>query len=121
MAGCRVRKREVGDHVEAEVKTIRETTGGLGGRNDRHHCAAVDCRVGRKQDASKMEAEDHMDRPDFPTMEQVEKATHEQLARWYRFLPSGDTKEQQKIQDRIAERFKELGGMNPALSKKIGF
>jgi hypothetical protein len=55
------------------------------------------------------------------TMEQVEKATHEQLAPWYRFLPSGDTKEQQKIQDRIAERFKELGGMNPALSKKIGF
>jgi hypothetical protein len=40
-----------------------------------------------------MEAEDHMDRPDFPTMEEVEKATHEQLARWYRFLPSGDTKE----------------------------
>ena len=77
--------------------------------------------ISRKQDASKMEAEDHMNRPDFPTMEQVEKATHEQLARWYRFLPSGDTKEQQKIQDRIAERFKELGGMNPALSKKIGF
>jgi hypothetical protein len=68
-----------------------------------------------------MEAEDHMDRPDFPTMEQVEKAAHEQLARWYRFLPSGDTKEQQKTQDRIAERFKELGGMNPVLSKKIGF
>ena len=66
-------------------------------------------------------AEDHMDRPDFPTMEQVEKATREQLARWYRFLPSGDTKEQQKIQDRIAERFKELGGMTPELSKKIGF
>jgi hypothetical protein len=60
-------------------------------------------------------------RPDFPTMEQVEKATHEQLARWYRFLPSGDTREQQKIQDRIGERFKQLGGMNPALSKKIGF
>jgi hypothetical protein len=32
------------------------------------------------------------ERPDFPTMEQVEKANHEQLARWYRFLPSGDTK-----------------------------
>jgi len=25
-------------------------------------------------------------RPDFPTMDQVEKANHEQLARWYRFL-----------------------------------
>jgi len=37
-------------------------------------------------------------------------ATHK-LAKWYRFLPSGDTQEQQKIQDRIAARFKELGGM----------
>jgi hypothetical protein len=57
------------------------------------------------------------DRPDFPTMEQVEKANHEQLARWYRFLPSGDTKEQQRIMDRIAERFKTLGGMTPALGQ----
>jgi hypothetical protein len=62
-----------------------------------------------------------MDRPDFPTMEQVEKASHEQLARWYRFLPSGDTKEQQKVLDKIAEKFKKLGGMTPALEKKIGF
>jgi len=54
-------------------------------------------------------------------MEQVEKANHEQLARWHRFLPSGDTKEQQKILNRIAERFKKLGGMTPALEKKIGF
>ncbi len=61
------------------------------------------------------------DRPDFSTMEQVEKANYEQLARWYRFLPSGDTKEQQKIMDRIAERFKRLGGVTPALEKKIGF
>src|SRR5256884_5781424 len=57
-------------------------------------------------------------RSDFPTMEQVEKANHEQLARWYRFLPSGDTKEQQKIMDKIAERFKRLGGMTPALDRK---
>lgn len=61
------------------------------------------------------------DRPDFPTMEQVEKANHEQLARWYRFLPSGDTKEQQKIIDRIAERFKRLGGMTPAPGEKDRF
>ena len=62
-----------------------------------------------------------MDRPDIPTLEDVEKANHEQLARWYRFLPSGDTKEQQKVLDRIAERFKQLGGMTPVISKKIGF
>lgn len=60
-------------------------------------------------------------RRDFPTLEDVEKANHEQLARWYRFLPSGDTKEQRKIQERISVRFKALGGMTPAISKKIGF
>jgi hypothetical protein len=54
-------------------------------------------------------------------MEQVEKADREQLARWYRFLPSGDTSEQRKIQDRLAERFQKMGGMTPELSKKIGF
>jgi hypothetical protein len=62
-----------------------------------------------------------IDRPDFPTLEQVEKASHEQLAKWYRFLPSGETKEQQQVMDRLAQRFKELGGMTPALSQKIGF
>ena len=59
-------------------------------------------------------------RPDFPTMDQVEKASHEQLAWWYRFLPSGDTPEQKKIMDRMAERFEKLGGMTPELSKRIG-
>jgi hypothetical protein len=59
-------------------------------------------------------------RPDFPTMEEVEKATHEQLARWYRFLPSGDTSEQFKIQDRISARLKAKGGMTDAISQKIG-
>jgi hypothetical protein len=46
------------------------------------------------------------DRPDFPTLEQVGEANHEQLARWNRFLPSGDTKEQQKIMDRIESDLK---------------
>jgi hypothetical protein len=60
------------------------------------------------------------DRADFPTLEAVEKASREQLARWYRFLPSGGTAEQQKIMDRISERFKKAGGMTPELSKRIG-
>ena len=62
-----------------------------------------------------------MDRPDFPTMEQVEKADREQLARWYRFLAPGDTPEQRKIQHRLAERFQKMGGMTPELRKTIGF
>jgi hypothetical protein len=56
----------------------------------------------------------------FPTIEKVEKANEEQLARWYRFLPSGETAGDQKIMNRIAERFDKLGGMTPELSKKIG-
>jgi hypothetical protein len=66
-------------------------------------------------------ANTEMDRPDFPTMEQVEKADREQLARWYRFLPSGDQLEQRKIRHRLAERFQKMGGMTSELSKKIGF
>jgi hypothetical protein len=58
-------------------------------------------------------------RPDFPTMDQVEKANHEQLAWWYRFLLPSD-KEQQAILDKIADRFKKLGGMTPEISKRIG-
>ena len=56
----------------------------------------------------------------FPTVEEVEKADKEQLARWYRFLPSGETAAHHKIMKRIAERFEKLGGMTPQLSKKIG-
>jgi hypothetical protein len=56
---------------------------------------------------------------EFPTTDQIEKATLEDLARWYRFLlPTG--KEQQAILDKISERFKKLGGMTPELSKRIG-
>ena len=52
-------------------------------------------------------------------MDQVEKASHEDLARWYRFLMASG-KEQQAILDKIAERFKKLGGMTPEISKRIG-
>ena len=56
----------------------------------------------------------------FPTIEEVERADKEQLARWYRFLPSGETAADQKIMKRIAKRFEKLGGMTAELSEKIG-
>ena len=56
----------------------------------------------------------------FPTVQEVERANKEQLARWYRFLPSGETAEDERKMKRIAERFEKLGGMNRELSKKIG-
>jgi hypothetical protein len=56
----------------------------------------------------------------FPTIEEVERVDKEQLARWYRFLPSGETAADQKIMKPIAERFEKLDGMTAELSKKIG-
>lgn len=57
----------------------------------------------------------------FPTMEQVDKADREQIARWYRFLPTNGFASHRNIMDRILERFLNMGGMTPGLSKKIGF
>jgi hypothetical protein len=56
----------------------------------------------------------------FPTPQEIEIADKEQLARWYRFLPSGETAADQKVVKRIAERFENSGGMTAELSKKIG-
>jgi hypothetical protein len=33
----------------------------------------------------------------FPTIEEVEEVDKEQLARWYRFLPSGETAADEKV------------------------
>lgn len=58
----------------------------------------------------------------FPTMEQVERADREQIARWwYRFLPKREVANQQDIMDRILDRFLNMGGMTPGLRKKIAF
>jgi hypothetical protein len=56
----------------------------------------------------------------FPTPQEIEIADKEQLARWYRFLPSGETAADQKVVKRIAERFENSGGMTAELRKKIG-
>jgi hypothetical protein len=55
----------------------------------------------------------------LPTIKEVEMADKEQLARWYRFLPSGKTAADQKIMKRISERFEKLGGMTTELNKKL--
>lgn len=56
----------------------------------------------------------------FPTMEQVERANREQIARWYCFLAVPKSPGEQGIADRIADRFLNMGGLTPGLSRKIG-
>jgi hypothetical protein len=71
---------------------------------------------------------------DYPTMEQVEGADLEQICRWYRFLDTPGKKymgssaanfeeieNEVKVINRISERYRQLGGFTPAISKKIGW
>jgi hypothetical protein len=62
--------------------------------------------------------------PDFPTKEEVEEASLEQLAYWFRFSLATDD-EQRKTLRRVTQRLKALrvlkdGVLDPELSKKIG-
>lgn len=66
----------------------------------------------------------------YPTLAEVEAADHEQICRWWRFLPSPgfrpkyavqETVMELQVMDRIVIRFKQLGGMTPELSKRIGW
>jgi len=60
-------------------------------------------------------------RDKFPTKAEVTKADRVTLARWYRFLPSPRDSEEVAAINLVAERFAELGGMTPKISKKIGW
>lgn len=69
----------------------------------------------------------------YPTLEQVEKASHLELCRWYRFLPSPgefaigkdnfrEVMEQEaKVMGRVVDRVKDFGGFTPEISKTLGW
>ena len=69
----------------------------------------------------------------YPTIDQVEAADLEQLCRWRRFLPGTGMsaagtdsfqsllEKEVEIISRICARITELGGMTPAISKRIGW
>ena len=57
----------------------------------------------------------------FPTLEQVKVANRYTLCKWHRFLPSAMTEETIVIQNLIHERWKEVGGFTPEISKSIGW
>ncbi len=56
----------------------------------------------------------------FPNIEEINQADRIQICRWYRFLQANTESEFNCI-NRICERFKELGGFTPEISKQIGW
>ena len=69
----------------------------------------------------------------YPTYAEVRRANREQLARWYRFLPSPGSAavgkpefeetlaREAETMNLIIDRFYSLGGMSPSISKQIGW
>jgi hypothetical protein len=69
----------------------------------------------------------------YPTLEEVESADRYAICKWWRFLKSPGERaigrpefeevlqKEKVVMDRIAERYKELGGMTPAISKSLGW
>ena len=59
-------------------------------------------------------------RESFPTMEEVEKADRQQIAKWHFFLHPFTVANEQEIIQRIADRFLNMGGLTPGLGNEIG-
>lgn len=57
----------------------------------------------------------------FPTIEAVKVADRYAICLWYRRLPVPETKEEVEVMDLVLERFLELGGFTPEISKSIGW
>lgn len=58
---------------------------------------------------------------EYPTMEEVERADREQLAKWVRFLPSPDDEPKRAILNEVLRRFQLAGGWSSDISKKVGW
>jgi len=51
----------------------------------------------------------------------IDAMTREEMARLWRFAPLGDPMFQDDTGDYFRQRFRELGGFSPAISKAIGW
>ncbi len=56
----------------------------------------------------------------YPSLRDVEIASRFAVCAWHRVLRSRETDAEREIDDRIEERYADLGGPPPHLSQKIG-
>tara|TARA_R110002051_G_scaffold297564_2_gene363957 strand:+ start:18359 stop:18550 length:192 start_codon:yes stop_codon:yes gene_type:complete len=57
----------------------------------------------------------------YPTLDEVANADRLQICRWHRFLKVAASKEEGLIMKRIHLKYREFGGITPAISKQIGW
>lgn len=57
----------------------------------------------------------------YPTEQQVKDADRMDVCRWYRFLPIAENETEAKIEKLVYDKFKELGGFTPEISKAVGW
>ncbi|MFK5855404.1 MAG: hypothetical protein QM503_04675 [Bacteroidota bacterium] len=57
----------------------------------------------------------------YPTLEEVNAAERIDICIWWRALASPVNKAQAEVNVRLAERFKEVGGFTPEISKQLGW
>jgi hypothetical protein len=55
----------------------------------------------------------------YPTLLRIRHASHLDVCRWYRFLPSPATTLQMGLMNAILIRFSQGGGFTPAISKQL--
>lgn len=57
----------------------------------------------------------------YPTKQEVLEADRVQICKWWRFLRSPETDQEVEVNNVLTDRFKELGGFTPEISKQIGW
>lgn len=61
---------------------------------------------------------------EYPTVDQLEDATPDQILRWHRFLPSPSSESQVEVINKIFSKYKELsqkGDIDSNTSKRVGW
>jgi hypothetical protein len=57
----------------------------------------------------------------YPTIEEVKEADRFNICKWYRHLPSASNEADREIMNLVIDRYMEVGGFTPEISKAVGW
>lgn len=60
-------------------------------------------------------------RSEFPTIDEIDTATEDQIRTWYRKLPIARNHDELRIVNMVVDRYRKIGGMTSEASKRIGW